>query len=72
MNKILESNMETEKTFWGSQTVPNIPKCLHVNNKGSIHNRTDANNTVIVITNMLSQQLYYFVQFFQSIHPEQN
>lgn len=71
MNKILESNMETEKTFWGSQTVPNIPKCLHVN-KGSIHNRTDANNTVIVITNMLSQQLYYFVQFFQSIHPEQN
>lgn len=53
-------------TFWGSQSVPQFPKCL------SIHSNKDANIASIVATKMVPQQLYHFIQFLVNIHPEQN
>ena len=58
-------NWKNIKTFWGSQAVPKIPKCLNIN-KCSINNNKDTNNTFIVTAKMLSLQLYYFVQVFLS------
>lgn len=64
MKKILESNNEIKKkTFWNSQIVSKIPKCINVN-KCSINNNKDTYNAFIYLTNMLSQQLCYLIQFF--------
>lgn len=65
MNKILERNMDTEKTFWGSgfQNSTKISKGLKYQQMQQ-NNKEDTGNIFTVTAKTLSLQLHYFAQFF--------